>query len=604
MCRIFGFIGNLECSESAIEQVKDSLLHGGPDQQGIREGESWLIGGNRLAIQGLETGSQPYFANGISVVFNGELYNHRELRSKLTSIGYNILGTCDGSLIPYLYEEYGEDFVQLLDGMYSIAIIDGRTERTKLIISIDHYSIKPIYFVHDHDSGFFAFASEMEPLQSLIIGNRSIKPEFINEYFSFQSTLGVSTPFSEVNYMLPGSQIVCSLNPLSNNVERHNQLTSTTSNYLGNEDKKKLYRSFKESAQELKHLLSDEVEKMLTADVPVCLVTSGGLDSSFLTALAAEHSKEIETFNISYKGNWPSEERHFAKEVSDYCKVNYNQVELDPNEIPELIPEVVKSMGVPNAAPHCISTYALFKEIKRSGFKVAITGEGADEVFGGYQRFSDLFYKRQSVESYLDTISAIPRDLRLNLYNKKYTDLLSQPNCEPQHQIELVRSASKMGIDSILEFDQVERFPYYILRRVDHLSMAHSVEVRVPFCQKAVRAIAGTIPEEYKINESQSKRILYEASKGMLPRSILERKKQPFTLPISSMMRNRSALFGFIEEVLTSTDFASRGIYNLEYVNNLIRSQSNKPSDVTSKALWSMMVLEVWFKYFKPDFAI
>lgn len=307
----------------------------------------------------------------------------------------------------------------------------------------------------------------------------------------------------------------------------------------------------------LKKLFTNEISQMLKADVPICLVTSGGLDSSFVTAIASKLDKNLECFNIAYEGNWPSDERHFAKEVSQHCAVRYNQVLISESEFPTILEKTIQHLGQPNSAPHSLSTYALFEAINKSGFKVAMTGEGADEFFGGYERFRKATFDQNEdwLQKYFDIMCATTQNMRNSVYSHSYKNFLN----EQPSLLELADKKIKKNIlnknsrlKALLAFDQTERFTSYILRRVDHLSMAHSVEVRIPFCQPKISAFYKNIPDDYLLDSQNVKKIIYNATSSLLPNSIINRPKQPFTLPITAMLNEKHVLFQILNDTLNS----------------------------------------------------
>jgi asparagine synthase (glutamine-hydrolysing) len=356
---------------------------------------------------------------------------------------------------------------------------------------------------------------------------------------------------------------------------------------------------YAESSELLRDLLSQEVSSMLSADVPVCLVTSGGLDSSLISVLGAYKQPGIKAFNIAYKGSWPDDERKFAIELAQRNEIDLEVIEVDPSSFIEIIPEMVTHLGQPNAAPHALSTYLLFKTIKERGFKVAVTGEGADEQFGGYQRFATALSNGSTnwLAQYLDKLSALPYVLREELYHEDYKHFLTNKASGYEKIVEKIKNIPKSNkLDHLLHFDLFERFPYYILRRVDHLSMAHAIEVRVPFCQPRVTQFAAHLPSDWKIKHQQVKRILYKASETLLPSSILNRPKQPFTLPIQAMLQPPHPLFYFFSETLLNGQLTKLRILKQKAVEKLIDDLMQTSDLVKSKALWTLGIFEIWYE--------
>jgi asparagine synthase (glutamine-hydrolysing) len=591
MCRIYGYLGNQTVSREILGNIGKMLINGGPNGQYLQEGQHWAIGNNRLAIQGLDGGIQPFYSNNIHAVYNGEIYNHVELRNFLKQKGYVFKDSCDGSVIIPLYELYGKDFVKYLDGMFAIAIIDERSEK-KIIIANDSCSMKSVYYYWDKTSDTLYFASELTPLLQFPI-QRTIRPEAIDEYLTGRSIWHNKTFFKDFYELGPSSLLIKTMGGNPKLTTYETKITSERSNGTN---------SFEESADYLHALMDNEVKQMVKADVPICVVTSGGLDSSYITSLAAKYVPNLECFNISYEGEWPSDEKSFAKEVADYYGVRYNQVLIKQNEFPEILSKTIHHIGQPNSAPHSLSAYALFKSINEQGFKVAIAGEGADEFFAGYNRFKTATFDTNDtwIDLYFDIMGATTQETRSLAYTNKYKEHLYEGKSpllvNARDKIMFDEQNGRTRLESILNFDQKERFPSYILRRTDHLSMANSVEVRMPFCQPRITSFASSLPQDYLLDKTSVKKILYRAAKN-LPQSILKRPKQPFTLPIMSMLKKGFILYDILNDTLSSNGFKERGIFEQKQIQSLIQQQLDAPSKETSDFLWSVMILELWLKH-------
>ncbi len=596
MCRILGYLGKKEVDKESVVRAINNQLNGGPDAQTFAAGNEWLLSNNRLAIQGLDGGSQPFASNKIHAVYNGEIYNHKELKAELSNKGYHINDHCDGSVIIPMYEVYGDNFVKHLDGMFAIAIIDEREDR-KLLLAVDTSAVKSLYYYEDKITNTLFFASELNSLLALPIP-KTIRKTAINEYLVGRTIWHNQTFFDGIYSMGPSSLLIKE-NGKEAKKETYFSLL-TVSNPLNN--------NFSDSAKIFDDLLHDEIKKMCSADVPVCLVTSGGLDSSLVTAIATKYKSNIECFNVAYDGDWPDDERRFAKEISDSYGIKHNQVLIEEQQFPGLLTKTIEHIGQPNSAPHSLSTYALFQSINEAGFKVAITGEGADEYFGGYDRFRKATYDNSSawLSDYFDVMCATTCEKRDMVYSNEYIQFLKnaeQPLDIATNKI-LNLNDSNSKLKSILKFDQLERFPSYILKRVDHLSMANSVEVRVPFCQPKITSYASSLPDNYLLDTSSVKKIIYEIARSKLPESIINRPKQPFTLPIVAMLKKGHVLFDILIDTLQSKTFYDRGFFNKEAVTSLIAIQESKPNPSSANMLWSLMILELWLKRHAPNFRL
>ena len=597
MCRIYGYLGNKLISDEILYKAAIYQINGGPDAQYIKKANGWALGNNRLAIQGLDGGVQPFYLNKINAVYNGEIYNHKELKSFLITKGYTFHDNCDGAVIVPLYELYGEDFVKYLDGMFVITIIDERTT-TKLIMVSDLSSIKSLYYYWDKVNDILYFSSELISLFAFNIPKK-LRLEAVDEYLTGRAIWNNKTFFDDIYSLGPAALLI-----KTNGQEP--KLSQYTSNISNNWDAS---LNFEETSHYLHHSLEKEMMQMVQSDVPVCLVTSGGLDSSYITALASKHIPDLHCFNVAYEGNWPSDERFFAKEVSNYYGAKYHQVLIKENEFPNILKQTIHHLGQPNSAPHSLSTYALFKAVNEAGFKVAITGEGADEYFGGYERFRKATFNQDPswIDQYFDSMCATTQEMRNTVYAKAYKDFLntSKYNILANAKKEILLKEKTMGrLKALLHFDQDKRFTSYILRRVDHLSMASSVEVRVPFCQPRISLFSKSLPDNFLLDENSVKRIIYQAAYGKLPQAILTRPKQPFTLPITAMLQKGFILFDILYDTLSSKLFLSRGFFNNDEVKLLIDKQLNNPTADIADFLWSVMILELWLQHIDSNLSL
>jgi asparagine synthase (glutamine-hydrolysing) len=352
----------------------------------------------------------------------------------------------------------------------------------------------------------------------------------------------------------------------------------------------------------LDQLLRDELISMLDADVPACVITSGGLDSSYLTALAAALLPNVSSFNVSYAGTWPSDERHFAEDVARHCRTNHHQVLLNPDEFPNLVDRFIRHLDQPNNAPHSLSTFGLFEAVHKAGFKIALTGDGADELFGGYARYAKAAQDRseQWHRSYQTTMAITETVTLSRLYSKDFRKEIDKKggyfsDVNGDRLFVAAKNNTHGKLESILRYDQTMRFPYYILRRVDHLSMAHAVEARIPFLQPRIVNFSRGLSADCKIVKSSVKKPVVDAARQWLPSSILDRPKQPFTLPIAAMMRPGESLYDLVGDILLSTGARCAEYFDRAVIKELLAIQTQNASQHAAGILWSLLVLEKWF---------
>ena len=616
MCRIYGHFSNypdnriprtLECS-SAMQ------FEGGPDQQSIMFADDWGIGANRLAIQGLHStelqykrvsyndaaennitgGQQPYCLNGeVYAVFNGEIYNHKELRRSLLQKGYHFKDECDGSILPALYAEYGEEFVEHLDGMFAFAIVDVR-ENPKLFAAVDHMGIKPFYYSWNEKERSLSFASEIPGLVVIPNVKTSIREQAVDECLTMRIPLGNQTVYENINSLQPGNMLTLEQGKAPV-IRSYNRAFHLEDEFGAN--------SHQTSHEAFRELFDQEVGKILEAEFPISLIASGGIDSSLIVALAAQRKPDLHTFHVCSKGDWPSDERQYARDLVRHCGIekNYHEVEVDlDKEFPNVVSGFAKSLGQPDTAHQSFGAYALAGTIRDFGFKVAVGGEGADELFGGYDRYRRAITDPQGqwLSNYINELSPFDQDLKWSLYSKDYQNLLGGKQASFNKVRKLfgdvpANLSAEERLKMVLEFDQQYRLPAHLLRRADHIMMANSIEMRVPFCQARIREFASRLSVQEKINGGRSKCAVYDAGKGIVPTSILERKKQHFILPITAMYRSNQTVRQFMRDVITSGD----AIQNPYFDKNSIKEILDKPpEDIGNQqalALWSLMTYDM-----------
>ncbi|MEU8708603.1 asparagine synthase (glutamine-hydrolyzing) [Streptomyces sp. NPDC048565] len=598
MCRIIGHLGARPSAER-LRAAAGLQQAGGPDGQYLVTRDSWALGVNRLAVMAPQGGRQPYsLGRGIHVVYNGEIYNHRELRVRLTDFGYRIDDECDGAVLPALYNHYGDSFAEHLDGMFAVAVIDVRSA-PRLVLATDGAGMKPIYYHWDRIAGSLLFASELPALLALPGVPRTPRPAGLDDYLTTKTPFGEETVYEGVLALPAAATLV--FGP-----DRGARLVRRGPGHLqpgpGEPDARPT--TLEAAGAHVQKLLRAEIGRLAEADAPVCAVVSGGLDSSLVTALLAERIPALHSFTICYRGTWPFDERDFAAEAARHAGTVHHEVEADPTEFATLLPEVVARLGQPNADPITVSSYALFRAIRESGFTVALTGDGADEVFLGYRRMQQaLVGSADWQDAYVDSLAAVPGSLRAELYSAEYRDWLCVAGSSEDRlrgrlgQRLAATSASAPGSNALaaltaLELD--ERLPAYHLRRVDHLSMAHGVEVRLPFCQPGVQRAATALPQEWKLTAHKDKLALRAAARGLIPDSVLSRPKQPFTLPITAMLRRGLPLMEYARDVLSPAGTRRDGQLDPAAVERLLRRQEDRPDDTAALAVWALTVHRTW----------
>ncbi|MFH9064678.1 asparagine synthase (glutamine-hydrolyzing) [Streptomyces coeruleorubidus] len=576
MCRIFGSFA-VAATGPELATVSARQRHGGPDERGVLAGRGWSLGCDRLAVTDPTGGSQPFrlpTAPGVTVVLNGEIYNHRELRRHLTARGHHFPDACDGSLLPALYAEYGSAFADHLDGMFAIAVLDLRAPLPRLLLAVDEMGMKPLHY-HQGPEGAVRFASEIPALLAFDGVPADPREETLDTVLATRTPFGTETALRGIRNLPPGATAVA----------------------RGTEGLRVLRRRPREAAPApatgVLDTLRREVHRLADADAPICAITSGGLDSGLVTALAAEHAAPLHTFHLGYRGRWPDAEHTYAKAVARRARTVHHQVDADPAEFASLLTRTVRHLGQPNADPITLSTYALFRAVRAAGFTVALTGDGADELFGGYDRVRAALAAPEGTDwtaAYVDALGAAPRLMREWLYTPDYRAFIAEQGSAADRITAELRASRADRVTTLTGFETRWRLPAYHLRRVDHLSMAWAVEARMPFCQPAVAAVARGLPAEQR----HGKRALYQAGRDLLPQAVLNRPKQPFTLPLAAMLAPGGPLLEPVRELLAPSRLMRAGQLRPERVRALLARHAERPSHQDALTLWALAVHELW----------
>ncbi|WP_329117752.1 asparagine synthase (glutamine-hydrolyzing) [Streptomyces sp. NBC_01353] len=593
MCRILGSFAAGAAARAArpepaeLSAVSARQRHGGPDEHQVLSGPGWSLGCDRLAVTDPCGGQQPYrlpHLPGIIAVLNGEIYNHASLRRHLAARGHRFPDRCDGTVLPALYAEYGPAFADHLDGMFAVAVLDLRPGKAQLVLAVDDMGMKPVHWHHDPADGSTRFASEIPALLAFEGVRIAPREDSLDTVLATRTSFSAHTALDGIEVLPPGATAV--VRPGCRPYVRRRTPHPAA------------------PAGDTQDVLRSEVRRLARAEVPVCAITSGGLDSGLVTALAAEHAREsdappLHTFHLTYRGKWPDSEAAYARSVARRARTTHHEVALDPDELPSLLTRTVRHLGQPNADPIALSTYALFRAVREAGFTVALAGDGADELFGGYERMRAALDAPAGPEgadwtgAYADALSAAPRLLREHLYTSSYRAFIADQGSAADRIEQELRSAEAAGADRMVAMTGFEtrwRLPAYHLRRVDHLSMAWAVEARMPFCQPSVVAHARSLAPA----ALRGKQALYEAGADLLPPTVLTRPKQPFTLPIAAMLTPGSPLLDTVRELLSPARLVLGGKVRADRVRKLLARQLERPSQHDALALWGLAVHELW----------
>ena len=634
MCGIAGWV-NLETRKSSkldreavLHSMCETIVHRGPNSEGLWLDDTVALGMRRLSVIDLETGDQPVFSEDRSVIvmMNGELYNYREVREELETRGHKFVTKSDTEILPHLYQEYGDTLVDHLNGMYAFSLWD--TRKKKLIIARDRFGEKPLYYgVFD---GKLIYASEPKAILVHPSVNTEIDLNALRHYVSFDYVPAPMSIYKGI-HKLPAAHILI----VENGEVRTRrywdvswQKPDREEGLNGTSPAKSLSRK----AEELKDLLSDAVRMRLVSDVPLGILLSGGIDSSTIAAFATQHATEkVKTFSIGFEED-SFDESKYARQVAKHLDTEHYEEILSAEKAGDLISEIGTWLDEPMSDGSLIPTF-LLAQFVRKHVTVALGGDGGDELFAGYP----MYYAHKVAAKYLaipsfirsgmiePVINALPvstKNMSLDYKAKRFVraskyddvtrhhswfgsfsldqheslfskDVLDQTNADVYRGVRDLVSAS--DAKNVIEQMQYADINYYlaedILTKVDRAAMAVSLETRAPFLDPRVGQFAASIPVEYKLKGKSGKHILKEAMKDLLPHDILHRPKKGFGIPIAEWLKGR--LNPLMHDMLSPERLKSQGLFNPEYVQRLITEhETGKASH--HKELWTLLVFELW----------
>jgi len=607
MCGICGFRGNIPAS--ALPAMCAAIEHRGPDDVGefYDKDAGLALGHRRLSIIDLTPAGRQPMQNedgSVTITFNGEIYGYPKLRSYLEGRGHRFRSRTDTECLIHLYEEHGKDFLKEINGMFALAIWD--RARNQLILARDRTGIKPIYYVRNER--YFAFASEIKSLLSANLAQRRANLCVLAQYLAFQYVSAPLTAFEGVLKLPAGHSLIVNKD-LMVVIEPYWKYGTALSEGS---------RSEEDYAAELRLLLQKSIAEQMVADVPVGAFLSGGIDSSVVVSEMARISGEnVKTFTISYSGRSAANEGEPANLASTFAQVEHTMVGCSDDDARELLPVIIYHMDEPIAEPLMAPTFLLSAAARRE-VKVAMTGEGADELFLGYDRYK-LGYYADLLSKFPDSVlrgvyrvlgrlvgpqdvkcrvirSAIEKDGVFDwsvVFRNREIAALGRFSCNGDNvHASLLDSHEPRSIaEFLVDEDFSLRLPNFILMRVDKMSMAHGLEVRPPFLDNRILDFALKLPLDMKIRGTIGKYILRRACDGTLPDEIVWRKKKPFSAPYERTVLRLANQF------LANSECADAGIISRLELDKLLRGDSFYRGRINEK-IWSLIVLEIWYRIF------
>ena len=632
MCGITGAIwrdASTAVSRDLLGRMTDSIAHRGPD-----DSQTWIstdhhdaygkpigvgLGFRRLSIIDLQGARQP-MANedgGVRMVFNGEIYNYRTLRRRLQGSGHQFATDGDGESILHLYEDLGTDCFAQLNGMFAIAIWDAR--RNRLVLARDRIGQKPLYYAATENR--LVFGSELKCLAAVDGVCNEIDPAAIDEFLTYQYIPHPGTIWKGVRKLPPGHFAIYQDGKLT--VSRYWDFDPSIETPIGKE----------EACERLRELLNDSVALRMQSDVPLGSFLSGGIDSSLITAIAQSQSTEqVRTFSIGFPVA-DFDETKYAAEVAKHLGTKHQRFEVSPHGV-DVIDKLVWHYDEPFGDSSAVPTWYL-SEMTRGEVTVALSGDGGDELFAGYERYQALwlssrlqklfpFHKMPGIglvqrlpdsnkqrslirrgkrfleafgqptaRRYLNWLQIFPESLRASLYTDEF--VASLPGDDPFDFLDSVWQRSR-GRDVVTRASMSDVFSYLpcdLCTKVDIASMAHGLEVRQPLLDHRIVEFAGSLPVNLKFRGRRGKLILQDAFGSMIPSSIFTRKKMGFGIPIGGWFRDE--LKPMVHDTLLASDAKIAPYFRQDAVAELVRSHEASEQNHGYR-LWNLLILEKWLR--------
>lgn len=622
MCGIAGFVGpttkNIN-SSSVLRNMSAIISHRGPDDDGFLEtmtrDSCYQIGlsHRRLSIIDLSTGHQPIGNEdgSVQIIFNGEIYNFQSLRDELIALGHRFATASDTETIVHAYEQWGERCVEYFRGMFAFVIWDARNER--LFLARDRFGKKPLFLCEVN--GVLLFASEIKSLLTFPGINAEVEPSAIWDYLMYRYVPAPATLFRGIRKLMPGSYAIWEKGAL---IERRYYQPPDCLEYSNVPLPIDPVGVFLEK-------LDEAVNIRMISDVPFGAFLSGGIDSSAVVGLMSRHSSQpVKTFSVGFAESNYSE-LGYAKAVADQFKTDHHELIVSQQHLMEYLPELVRFRDAPVAEPSDIPIYLLAKEARRT-VKMVLTGEGADEFLGGYpkhvyERYAALYqlipgYIRHGILEPL--IQALPYRFRraktaitnlglehfeermprwfgaLSDEERRELVAISKPDIR-SNGVQFDSSFENSALRRILYFDQTSWLPDNLLERGDRMTMAASLEARMPFMDHEVAAFVSSLPDDYRVRGQKTKWILREAMKRLLPATILQRPKVGFRVPVNEWFRG--IMRDYLYEHLISPASITRAYYQPKVLEKVLADHMAGRQN-HEKLLWSMLNLEIWHRQY------
>jgi len=621
MCGIVGILDTFSPpQQSEIVSMRDLMSYRGPDASGVMILNQYGLGLGHRRLSILDTsptGKQPMSDSKgkYHIVFNGEIFNFIEIRKELQSKGYEFVTQTDTEVILNAYDCWGEDCLHQFVGMFAFALWDEKNN--KLFMARDRLGIKPFYYYFDGKR--LVFASEVKSVLPGLKNKPSVNTHLIDAYMSFGYVPGEETLQHGIKRLLPGHCMVAQSGTLT--IRKYWDLE-----FLNDHD-----HGLDHYLERFGALLEDSIKLRLRSDVPLGVFLSGGLDSSAVVSMVAPQlSRRLKTFSVAYDFGEKYNETPYAREVAAQYNTEHYELIITPKDFMDFVPRYINYMDEPVTEAAAISLYYISK-FARDHVTVTLSGEGADELFAGYDFYKyNLFMERhhckfkrlpvffsegwspqhaklRKINKYMRLarkpleeryrgISSYEENMKTWLYNKEFSSSLNNQQNNPLQGFLadlFAKTAHNDPLSRMLYFDTKTWLVDDLLIKADRMSMASSVELRVPFLDHRLVEFAASIPSTYKIHKQTSKYILKKLMAEKLPPRIIHRKKMGFPTPLETMFRQD--LFDYAADILLSQAARERGYFRHEAVQDMLNSHHSGKSDY-HREIWQLLVLEEWHR--------
>ncbi|MPZ20444.1 MAG: asparagine synthase (glutamine-hydrolyzing) [Luteitalea sp.] len=625
MCGIAGILNfdwAAPVNARLLRDMTDAIAHRGPDGRGEYVSGCVGLGHRRLSIIDLSRGGQPMCNEDASVwvTYNGEIYNFADVRSDLESRGHMFKSASDTEVIVHAYEEWGEQAVQRLRGMFAFALWDDRKQQ--LLLARDRVGIKPLYYTNTGKA--FLFASELKSLLVHPAVSRRLSARAIDRFLTYYYLPGAETAFADIYKLEPGHCLI-----VKDGRVRKEQYWDLCF------DEPHRWRSFSEAVEALQDLLRQTVKDHMTSDVPVGVLLSGGVDSTGVLRYAAEEAGDaVHSFTVGFAGEGFADERPYARLAAQRYGTRHYDIPLTPYEFLEFLPQYVWHMEEPVCEPPAVALYYVSRLARETGVKVLLSGEGGDEAFAGYQNYRNLLFLERAksalgsakpllrstlhafarlgwnrvepysklidlpLSSYYLSRTATPETpfnrLKSALYRAELNEALRDRESNEATRGLFERVREQPLLDRMLYVDTKTWLPDDLLVKADKMTMATSVELRVPLLDFRVLEFAASLPQSFKLRGWSGKRILKAALKGSVPREILERPKSGFPVPYERWLR--ADLKEFVGDTLLTPTAALTKYFRTSALDTIVEGFFRDGKG--GKEVFSLLVLELWLQQF------